>query len=248
VSAYAWSPDGRLGAAIIGERLVALEPGERGRPLADGISAVTFGLDSETVYAVRIRASGGNNVADVLQIGFRRGNERRVGVVRYPRPAVAPDPPLREAQFIDDGGQVRLYATADGNLALWILGAPSTYRIDAGDGEVTDLRRQPVLWSPDGMRRIDRRELPNGTTNLVLRDSSGDSVAVTQVDGLVSHIRWVASNNEIVFTLGRLSSAGGVRQDLYVWDLRDGRDPMPLTSNGVSFGAEWRGSAPNWLP
>jgi hypothetical protein len=248
VSAYAWSPDGRVGAAIIGERLVALEPGKGPRPLADGISAVTFGLDSERVYAVRIRRSGANNAADVLEIGFRRGNERRLGVARYPRPALAADPPLREAQFIDDGGQIRLYATADGNLALWILGAPSTYHVDAEDGTVTEARRQPELWSPNGMHRVERREQPDGTTNLVLRDSSGASVAATQVPGLVSHIRWVSSNNEIVFTLGRTAINGGVIQDLYVWDLRDGRDALPLTSNGVSFSAEWRGSFPHWLP
>lgn len=248
VSRYAWSPDGRYGAAIIGERLVAIERGRAARALADGISAVTFSLDSETVYAVRIRGGGANDEAEVLEVAFRRGNERRLAVVRYARPAVAPDPPLREAQFIDDGGQVRLYPLADGDLLLWILGAPETYRIDAGDGSVSEARRQPVLWSPDGTRRIDLRENPNGTTDLVLRDSDGDSVAVTQVAGLVSHVRWVSSSNEIVFTLGSQSSAGGVRQDLYVWDLRDGRDPMPLTSDGVSFGAEWLGSAPNWLP
>jgi hypothetical protein len=73
-------------------------------------------------------------------------------------------------------------------------------------------------------------------------------VANVQVGGLVSHLRWVRSNNEVVFTLGRLGTSGGVRQDLYVWDLVDGKDPMPLTSNGVSFGAEWLGVAPHWLP
>jgi hypothetical protein len=200
------------------------------------------------VYAVRIRADGGRDVAEVLEITFRGRDERRLASVRYPRPAVAADPPLREAQFIDDGGRVRLYAAADGNLVLWILGAPETYRIDPGDGTVSEARREPVLWAADGLQRVDVREQPNGTTNLVLQDAGGDAVAKTNVPGLVSHVRWVDTNNEIVFTLGRLAANGGVRQDLYVWDLRDGRDPMPLTSDGVSFGAEWLGSAPNWLP
>ncbi len=120
--------------------------------------------------------------------------------------------------------------------------------MDADDGNVTRARRAPVLWSPNGMRRVDPREMPNGTTNLVLRDTSGDSVAVTNAPGLVSHVRWVSSNNEIVFTLGRMATNGGVRQDLYVWDLRDGQEPLPLTSNGVSFGAEWLGSIAHWIP
>jgi hypothetical protein len=248
VSSYAWSPDGRYGAAIINERLVGLEQGERPRPLADGISAAAFGWDSETVYAVRIRADGTRDVAEILEITFRGRDERRLASVRYPRPVVAADPPLREAQFIDDGGRVRLYAAADGNLVLWILGAPQTYRITTGDGTVSEARRQPVLWASNGLLRVDVRELPNGTTNLVLQEAGGDPVAKTTVPGLVSHVRWVETNNEIVFTLGRLATNGGVRQDLYVWDLQDGRDPMPLTSDGVSFGAEWLGSAPNWLP
>jgi hypothetical protein len=248
VSAYTWSPDGRRGAAIVGERLVGLRPGRPAKPLAEDISAATFALDSERLYAVRIVSRGTDNVAVVVEIDFRSGDEQRLGSVRYPRPAVVADPPLREAQFIDDGGQVRLYATADGDLAVWILGAPSTYQMDTDDGTVTDARRQPVLWSPNGMLRVDPRERPNGTTNLVLKNTAGETVATTNAPGLVSHIRWVSSNNEIVFTLGTVSAGGGVRQDLYVWDLRDGRNPMPLTSNGVSFGAEWLGSFPHWIP
>jgi len=73
-------------------------------------------------------------------------------------------------------------------------------------------------------------------------------VASTGVTGLVSHIRWAGSNNEIVFTLGVATSTGGIRQDLYVWDLADRHDPMPLTSTGAAFGAEWRGVMSNWGP
>ena len=53
------------------------------------------------------------------------------------------------------------------------------------------------------------------------------------------------------FDEGRMSvvsAGGGVRQDLYVWDLKDGNDPLPLTSTGTAFGAEWRGVMSNWLP
>jgi hypothetical protein len=237
-----------VGAAIIGERLVALTPGETARALADDISAVTFGWDSDTVYAVRITPDGANDVAEVIQIDFASGDSSALGSVSYPRPVIGADPPLREAQFIDDGGLVRLYAVADGNLVLWILGAPATYRVDPGNGSFSEVNREPILWSPDGRQRIEVRENDNGTSDLIVRERSGDSVASVRVTGLVSHVRWVRSANEVVFTLGRVGANGGVRQDLYVWDLADNSDPLPLTSNGVSFGAEWLGASPNWLP
>jgi hypothetical protein len=248
VSSYAWSGDGRVGAAIIGARLVALTPGESARALADDISAVTFGWDSDTVYAVRIRPDGGDDVAQVIQLDFSSGDSSVLGTVSYPRPVVGADPPLQEAQFIDNGGLVRLYAVADGNLVLWILGAPAVYRVDPDNGRVSEADREPILWSPDGRQRIDVRQNDNGTSDLIVRERSGDSVASVRVTGLASHVRWVRTGNEIVFTLGRLGANGGVRQDLYVWDLADGSDPLPLTSNGVSFGAEWLGVFPHWLP
>jgi len=39
-----------------------------------------------------------------------------------------------------------------------------------------------------------------------------------------------------------------VRQDLYVWDLVNGKKPAPVTSNGASFGAEWLGVLQSWAP
>ena len=248
VTAFAWSPDGRVGAAIVGGRLVAIQPGETARALTDNVAAVTFAADSETLYAVRVVRDGANDRARVMRVAWASGDVSQVASVVYPRPVIGADPALREAQFIDDGGTVRIYALADGRLAVWILGAPSTYHVDPADGTVAEVDRVPTLWSPDGQRRIEVRENDNGTTTLVLRDSTGDQEAAVQVGGLVSHLRWVRSNNEVVFTLGRLSANGGVRQDLFVWDLTNRRDPLPLTSNGVSFGAEWRGVAPNWLP
>jgi hypothetical protein len=248
VSAYTWSPDGRVGAAIVGERLVALRPGRSARPLFDGASAATFALDSQTVYTLRIVRRGGDDIARVLAVDYRSADSRVVGSVRYPRPVIGADTPLREAQFIDDGGIYRLYPMSDGSLVIWILGAPEIYRMDTEDGSVDEVRRQPLLWSPDGSQRVAVRERANGTTDLNLRNDDGETIASVNVPGLVSHVRWVRSSNEIVFTLGRLGTSGGVRQDLYVWDLADGNDPLPLTSNGVSFGAEWLGSAPNWLP
>ena len=247
IEKFAWSPDGSVGAAITSGRAVALTPQQEPRRLADNIRALTFGWDAQTVYAVRITRDGADDRAQVLQIDFVGGAVKTLATVRYPHPVTGAETPLREAQFIDDGGMVRIYAVADGNLALWILGAPSVYRIDAGNGDVSEIRRQPILWSPDGAYRVTLEE-QGGTTDLRLLDRSNDVVAAVSVNGLVSHVRWAGTSNEIVFTLGVLSAAGGVRQDLYVWDLKERNDPLPLTSDGVSFGAEWRGVMSNWGP
>jgi WD40 repeat protein len=247
VDKFAWSPDGRVGAAVISDRAVALRPGRPARPLANRISALTFGWDAETVYAVRIERDGANDRARILEIDFVSGATKQLGKIDYRHPLTAPDPPLTEAQFIDDGGQVRIYAVADGNLVVWILGAPDPYRVDPANGDVTRIARQPTLWSPDGRLRITPHE--TGTkTILRLRDRNGRVISAVPVSGLVSHVRWAGSSNEIVFTLGTLSAIGGVRQNLYVWDLRDGKDPMPLTSSGAAFGADWRGVMANWAP
>jgi hypothetical protein len=170
-----------------------------------------------------------------------------LATVTYPTPVIGPDAPLREAQFIDDGGVVRLVAMADGHLNLWILGAPDVYQIDPADGAVARVTRQPNLWSPDGTQRIELRE-DGGTTRIQVRDRGDRVLSATLVTGLVSHVRWAGTSNEIVFTLGVVSAGGGVRQDLYVWDLADRGDPLPLTSSGTAFGAEWRGVMPNWAP
>jgi hypothetical protein len=247
VTKFAWSPDGTVGAAIISGRAVALTPGDEARRLAEDISALTFGWDAETVYAVRIARDGAQDRAQILEIDFVSRAANVIATIRYPHPAIGAEAPLREAQFIDDGGLVRIYAVADGNLAVWILGAPSTYRVDPGNGEVTDIAREPLLYSPDGAQRVTLHE-SGGNTTLRLRNRGGDVTASVTVTGLVSHVRWAGTSNEIVFTLGRVSASGGVRQDLYVWDLRDGRDPAPLTSNGASFGADWRGVMANWAP
>jgi len=130
---------------------------------------------------------------------------------------------------------------------VWILGAPSTYKVDVGNGAMTDVAAQPVLWSPDGQWRT-ALERSGGSTVIQLFNRSAELQASVTVTGLVSHIRWAGTSNEIVFTLGRAGTGGGVRQDLYVWDLVDGNAPAPLTNNGVSFGAEWLGIASRWVP
>jgi hypothetical protein len=247
IEKFAWSPDGTVGVAITSRRAVALTPGRDARRLADNINAVTFGWDSDTVYAVRITRDGANDRAQVLHVDFVSGAVETLATVRYQHPLTAPEAALREAQFIDDGGLVRIYAVADGNLTLWILGAPDVYRIDAASGAVRNIGQPPTLWSPDGAYRVTLHE-DGSSTDLRLRDRRNEVVAAVSVTGLVSHVRWAGTSNEIVFTLGVLSAGGGVRQDLYVWDLENRNDPLPLTSNGVSFGAEWRGVMSNWGP
>jgi hypothetical protein len=133
-------------------------------------------------------------------------------------------------------------------VVLWVLGAPATYRVDPADGRVTEVDREPVLWSPDGRHTIGLTENANGATVLTLRDRGDEALASVQVTGLVSHVRWAPTRNEIVFTLGQRTNAGGVRQNLYVWDLVDGNAPSALTSNGTSFGGEWLGVAQGWQP
>ena len=48
-----------------------------------------------------------------------------------------------------------------------------------------------------------------------------------------------------MFTVGRSADAGGVLQDLFLWDLNE-EDPMQLTATGAAFGAEWLGAKALW--
>ena len=248
VGKYAWAPDGRVGAAIISGRGVAIVAGQELRTLTDPVDTLVFADDSTTLYGLRITRDGANDQAEVLSIDFGSGATEIIATLTYPHPEIIADPALKEAQFADNGGIVRLYVTTDGYLVAWILGAPAAYRIDPTDGSFTqiDKAKQPVLWSPDRRTRVDVTE-KSGTTTLTLTAQDGTARSTVNVTGLVSHIRWAASSNEIVFTLGRLVG-GGVRQDLYVWDMVDGNAPSPLTSNGASFGAEWLGVLQSWVP
>ncbi len=246
VEDYAWAPDGREGVAIISRNAVALVPGQPARPLTDAVDAIVFGDDSTTLYALRTTGEGATDRAELLTIDFATGATKVVTTITYPHTTIVKDAALKAAQFADDGGIVRLNVTTDGFVVAWIQGAPAAYRIDPADGSFTQVDHQPVMWSPDQRTRIDATE-KSGTTTITLFDQAGIGVSAIAVKGLVSHIRWAATNNEIVYTLGRLVG-GGVRQDLYVWDLVNGKAPSPLTSNGASFGAEWLGVLQSWKP
>ena len=243
---YAWAPDGREGVAIIGGKAMAVVQGKPLRTLTDPVDAVVFADDSSSLYGLRITRDGTSDRAEVLRIVFGTGATEIISTITYPHPEIIADPALKEAQFADNGGIVRLWQTTDGYLVAWILGAPSTYRIDPATHAFIAAPRAPVLWSADQRLRVDVTE-KSGTTTLSLFDSDQTPHGSVKVTGLVSHVRWAGSNNEIVFTLGRLVG-GGVRQDLYVWDLVSGKAPSALTSNGASFGAEWLGVLQSWVP
>jgi hypothetical protein len=246
---FDWAPDGSRGAALLADILVSVEQGAETRRLAEGIVTLTFGADASTIYAVRIVESGANDTATVLAIDFVSGATVELASMTYLRPVIGPEDPLKEAQFADEGGAVRLCWTNDGKLRLWILGA-SGWSIDPATGAIADLGPEsfPALWAPELEGRIVVAEA--GTTStLVNYDSSGNEVSRTTTEGLVSHIRWAPDGSQVVLTLGRTGpSGGGVRQDLFMWNLEAGALLMPMTTSGAAFGAEWLGAAPVWKP
>ncbi len=250
IASFAWAPDGTVGAALVGGttgRVVAIEPKNNKRALIDGADDIAFGQDASKLYVVKVTLSGTKDKVEVLSVGYASGKATSLTSFSYPHPQIFADPLLTEAAFTDEGGSVRLYPTSDGNLVLWILGAPATYRIDPVDGTRTEVTRAPTLWSPDGKRRVDAK-LSGSTTTLTLKNRDEETQASIKVNGLVSHLRWSADDSEVAFTLGRIGHNGGVIQDLYVWELKNGQAPMPLTSNGASFGAEWLGAPQSWEP
>lgn len=241
---YAWSMDGTRGAGMYADLLVSIEAGVEKRQLADEISAVTFGSTSATVYATRVTQDGANDVATVLAIDFESGDATELARVTYARPAPESRAALSDAQYEDEGGQVRLFWMEDNQLRLWVLNG-GMWQIDPTDGDVTETERQPpLLWSPDGHQRIVVTE-NGGTTTLTRIDVDGTEHGATTVEGLVSHVRWAAESERIVFTLGRSATGGGVLQDLFLWDLGE-EAPTQITATGAAFGAEWMGSRVRW--
>lgn len=246
VARFAWAPNGRAGAGLLADILVSIEPGTEKRPLGDGLTTLTFGDDTSTVYAVRVTPDGGNDVATVLAIDFESGEAEELGSVTYVRPAIEAEPPLAEAQFSDEGGTVRLIWMEDDTLRLWALGA-GAWTIDPAAGSVDELDGEalPTLWSPDGTRRITV-ERDADVSTVELRNAEDRVLARTTAEGRVSHVRWSPRGDRVAFTVGHSAPGGGILQDLFLWDLADGAAPMQLTNTGAAFGAEWLGSQPLW--
>jgi hypothetical protein len=244
VQRFSWAPDGTLGAGLLGDVLVSLEPDADKRNLGTGITTLTFGDESATVYAVRVTEDGENDVATVLAVDYASGDTSELASVSYPRPAATSVDGLIDAQTIDDGGAVRLYWLETDGLRLWVLGG-GTWDIGT-DGQVTPLAVEtaPTLWSPDGELRI-LQEAAGAVTTLRAVDEDGEEIASVALEAVISHIRWSPSGERIVFTVGTFAPNGGVIQDLYLWDVND-QPAMKLTTTGANFGAEWRGSQPRW--
>jgi len=245
VRRYAWSPDGTVGAGLLADALVSIQPGHEKRRLADGITTITFGDDAKTLYAVRVKPDGKSDVATVLAIDFASGESRELGSARYARPTIGEEAPLAEAQLSDDGGPVRLYWVEDGTLRLWARGA-GTWQIDPEGGETTELETdaRPTLLAPDGEQRITS-DFEDGATTLALVDADGEALETTNVTGRVSHLRWAPDGQRVVFTVGVSTPGGGVLQDLHLWDLNPEK-PTKITATGAAFGAEWLGAKPLW--
>ena len=240
-----WARDGTVGAGLLADVLVSIEPGVEKRRLADGISTITFGEDASTVYAVRVTEDGANDVATVLAIDFKSGDTTELAAPTYARPDIAAEEALAEAQFSDDGGAVRLFWMEGGTLRLWALGA-GTWEINPSDGTMTELEADavPTLWSPSADRYITTA-FADGTSTITLLDQRDEEIVTHTVEGRVSHLRWSPDGERVVFTVGRSGSGGGVLQDLFLWDLNEA-DPMQLTATGAAFGAEWLGTQALW--
>jgi hypothetical protein len=244
VRRFAWAPDGTRGAGLLSNVLVSIEEGAEKRRLGDDITTITFGAEPSTVYAVRIVQDGGNDVANVLAIDFASGDTTELASIAYPRPSIAEEAALDEAQFADDGGAVRLYWMDSDVLRLWVLGAGSWNITPDGEVSALDRGEVPLLFAPRGGERVSVSD--GATSTLVLLDDDGEEVASTTVQGQVSHLRWSPTGERVMFTLGRLAGGGGILQDLFLWDLQDGQAPTQLTNTGANFGAEWLGSAAVW--
>lgn len=246
ITHYAAARDGTVSVAIVNGKLIGLAKGKPNRVLANLADAATFGPNASTVFAVRITRGGTNDDATVTSITFASGATKKLSTINFRHPAPPQLTALGSARFVDDGGMYRIYATSDGNLVLWIANA-GQWRIDPVNGSVVAAARQPMLWSPDGSHRITFTE--NGlVTTLTQLDQSGKTVSRSSFTGLLSHLRWSPRGNRVAFTLGTNLADGGVRQDLYLWDLVNGRIPSALTASGSSFGGEWLGSAQFWQP
>jgi hypothetical protein len=246
VTHYAVAPDGTVSVAIINRKLFGIAKGKAIRVLADQVDSATFGADAVTAYTVRITSGATNDQATVSAITFASGKAVTLTTITYRHPASPQLSGLDAARFLDEGGVVRIYATSDGKLLLWVYGA-GQWHIDPVNGSAVAGTRPPTLWSPDGSHRIVATA--NGlvtTLNELAQD--GRSISRVTVRGLISHLRWSPKGNRVVFTLGITLSSGGVRQDLYTWDLVNGRAAAALTANGASYGAEWLGGAQFWEP
>jgi WD40 repeat protein len=245
VSTYDWSPDGTHGLAVVAGNPLYLTPGSSARDFGDGFDGVMFAADSATAYAVRATLAGANDRAELLAVDVASGAVRSLHTWTYPHPTTLQESVVQEAQFADDGGLNRVYVLEDGTIAISILGAPAVYTFNPVTGTAGTADHAPTLWSPSRDRRIQLNET-GSNTRISMRGLAGEERGALNVTGYVSHVRWAAASNQVVFTLNRATSSGGVTQDLYLWDLKTGSPAVRLTQDQRSLGGEFRGAPENW--
>ena len=245
VSTYDWSPDGTHGLAVVAGNPLYLTPGSSARDVGDGFDGVMFAADSATAYAVRATLAGANDRAELLAVDVASGAVRSLHTWTYPHPTTLQESAVQEAQFADDGGLNRIYVLEDGTVAVSILGAPAVYTFNPVSGTAGTADHAPTLWSPGRDRRIQLNET-GSNTRISMRGLAGEERGALNVTGYVSHVRWAAASNQVVFTLNRTNSSGGVTQDLYLWDLKTGSPAVRLTQDQRSLGGEFRGAPENW--
>ena len=247
VDSYAWSPDGAWGIALVDGNPLALTPGSSARDLGDGFDGIAFAGDSVTAYAVRATLSGSNDRAELLSVNMVSGAVQSLRTWTYPHPTTFQESAVQEAQFADDGGFNRVYVLEDDRVVVWILGAPQIYTYDPATGTSGTTNRAPILWSPNGQLRVEVSEAGSSST-LTVRGLANEARGAGTVSGYVSHVRWSSLNNQIVFTISRGTSSGGVSQDLYLWDLETGSSVVRLTQDLRSMGGTFRGVEEHWRP
>jgi hypothetical protein len=245
VQTYDWAPDGTTGIALVDGNPLFLRPGNSARDLGDGFDGIAYAADSVTAYAVRATLAGANDRAELLRVNLTSGAVQSLHTWVYPHPTTFVEDAVSEAQFADDGGFNRVYALDNGSVVVWILGAPSAYTYNPTSGVTSTANHAPFLWSPNGQMRITVTESGNNS-RLSVRGLADEERGALNVTGKVSHVRWATANNQIVFTLSRATSGGGVSQDLYVWNLETGAGAVRLTQDLRSSGGEFRGAASRW--
>jgi hypothetical protein len=244
---YRWAPDGTDGIGLVDGNPLLLTPGSSARDLGDSFDSVTYAADSLTAYGLRTTLAGANDRSELLSIDVASGAVTPLFTWTYPHPTTFQEAVVREAQFADNGGFERLMVLEDGRVVVWILGAPAIYTYDPATGANGTLDRMPLLWAPNGHLRTAIGET-GSTTRIAIVGVAGEERGVLAVSGLVSHARWSANSNQIVFTINRGTSGGGVSQDLYAWDLRTGSSAVRLTQDLRSRGGEYRGALELWKP
>ncbi len=244
---YSWAPDGTKGIALVDGNPLLLNPGGTATDLTDGFDSVAYTADSITAYGLRSTLAGANDRADLVRVDTSTGVVTAVATYTYPHPVTFRESAVREARFADDGGFERVYVLEDGSVVVWVLGAPAIYTFDPASGTGGTTGQMPLLWSPNELLRATVTD-SGDDSRIAILGLAGEERSALSVSGLVSHVRWSANSNQIVFTINRATSSSGFSQDLYAWDLHTGSAAQQLTQDLRSLGAGYRGAPEVWKP